>query len=106
MVVPDRQAHHVAGLVRLTGDGPMHAAPALPHGTPIARDRDSSVPPPLLSIEDVAHYLRVSPRWVYGQVRSGRLPAMLIARSWRLRQENVDGFVESFRNVMPDAPPY
>ena len=50
----------------------------------------------LLSIEDVAAYLRVSPRWVYTQVRTGRLPAMLIARSWRVRQEAVDEFAESF----------
>ena len=51
----------------------------------------------LLSIEDVADYLGVSQRWVYEQVRSGRLQAMLIARSWRLRQEAVDLFAESFR---------
>ena len=51
----------------------------------------------MLSIEDVADYLGVSQRWVYEQVRSGRLPAMLIARSWRLRQEAVDLFAESFR---------
>jgi len=52
---------------------------------------------PLLSIDDVAVYLGVSTRWVYSQVRSGRLPAMLIARSWRLRREAVDEFAESFR---------
>lgn len=52
---------------------------------------------PLLSIDDVATYLGVSPRWVYSQVRSGRLPAMLIARSWRLRREAVEAFAESFR---------
>lgn len=52
---------------------------------------------PLLSIDDVATYLGVSPRWVYAQVRTGRLPAMLIARSWRIRREAVDEFAESFR---------
>ena len=51
----------------------------------------------LLSIEDVAEYLRVSPRWVYSQVRSGALPAMQIARSWRLREDEVDQFLESCR---------
>ena len=54
----------------------------------------------LLSIDDVAAYLRVSPRWVYTQVRTGRLPAMLIARSWRIRQEAVDEFAESFRSCV------
>ena len=51
----------------------------------------------LWSIDDVAAYLRVSPRWVYEQVRSGRLPAMLIARSWRIRPEAVEEFADSFR---------
>jgi len=52
----------------------------------------------LLTIEDAASYLGVSERWVYQQVRNGRLPAMLIARSWRLRWEAVDHFAESFRH--------
>ena len=61
-------------------------------------DIDSSaIMTPLLSIDDVATYLGVSTRWVYSQVRSGRLPAMLIARSWRMRREVVDEFAESFR---------
>lgn len=51
---------------------------------------------PLMSIDDVAAYLGLSPRWVYAQVRSGRLPAILIARSWRIRPEAVDEFLASF----------
>lgn len=61
------------------------------------------LPAPLLSVEDVAGYLGVSPRWVYAQVRSGRLPAMFIARSWRLRQEAVDRFADSFAGDVPDT---
>ena len=59
--------------------------------------RDRPPITPLLTIDDVATYLGVSPRWVYDQVRSGRLPAMLIARSWRLRREAVEEFANSFR---------
>jgi len=33
---------------------------------------------------------------VYGQVRAGRLPARLIARSWRLRRDEVAAFADSF----------
>lgn len=50
----------------------------------------------LISVEEAAAYLRVSPRWVYTQVRTGRLPAMLIARSWRIRPEALEAFAESF----------
>jgi excisionase family DNA binding protein len=52
---------------------------------------------PLMTIDEVAAHLGVSPRWVYTQGRTGRLPAMLIARSWRIRPEAVDEFAESFR---------
>ena len=55
---------------------------------------------PLLSIDDVAAYLGLSPRWVYAQVRSGRLPAILIARSWRIRPEAVDEFLTSFEQEL------
>jgi excisionase family DNA binding protein len=62
----------------------------------------------LLTIDDVAEYLGVSQRWVYDQVRRGRLPAMLIARSWRSHQDAVDRFADSFRHDPnsgePDAP--
>jgi len=66
-----------------------------------ARQRGAQRPPRLLTIEDVAHYLGVSERWIYEQVRSGRLPAMLIARSWRLRREAVDEFADSFTCPAP-----
>lgn len=52
---------------------------------------------PLMSVEDVAAYLRLSPRWVYEQVRTGRLPAVRIARSWRVLPQDLDAFVASFR---------
>jgi excisionase family DNA binding protein len=66
-----------------------------------SRDDELGVGRPL-TIEDVARYLGVSERWIYEQVRSGRLPAMLIARSWRLRQEAVDEFAESFSCPVAD----
>jgi excisionase family DNA binding protein len=52
---------------------------------------------PLLTIDDVAAHLGVSQGWVYPQVRDGPLPAMLIARSWRVRREAVEEFADSFR---------
>ncbi len=58
-----------------------------------ARERGVQPSPRLLTIEDVARYLGVSERWIYEQVRSGRLPAMLIARSWRLRQAGLPQLV-------------
>jgi excisionase family DNA binding protein len=73
-----------------------------------ACDDDPDRPAPLegtrrlLSVEEVSKYLGVSERWVYEQVRTGNLPAMYIARSWRMRQEIVDTFAESFQWQPPE----
>jgi excisionase family DNA binding protein len=51
---------------------------------------------PLLGITEAAEYLGVSERWLYDQVRSGQLPAMYIARAWKIRPEALDEFANSF----------
>lgn len=61
---------------------------------PVEEDR----PGRLLTIDEVSGQLGVSPRWVYAQVRSGRLPAMQIARSWRVKPKAVQEFAKSFSN--------
>ena len=51
---------------------------------------------PLVGITEAAEYLGVSERWLYDQVRSGQLPAMYIARAWKIRPETLDEFADSF----------
>ena len=65
-----------------------------------ARNRDTaaaSAVRPLVGITEAASYLGVSERWLYDQVRSGQLPAMYIARAWKIRPETLDEFADSFR---------
>lgn len=52
--------------------------------------------PRLLSVPEAAAYLGVSERWLYDQVRDGRLAAMYMARAWRIRPEVLDRFADSF----------
>ena len=52
--------------------------------------------PRLLSIPEAAAYLGVSERWLYDEVREGRLAAMYMARAWRIRPEVLDHFADSF----------
>jgi excisionase family DNA binding protein len=70
-----------------------------PHRLADGPDGDPAATPAqrLMSIDEVAAYLQLSPRWVYEQVRRGHLPALLIARSWRIRPQALDAFAESFR---------
>ncbi len=54
-------------------------------------------PQPLLALDDVVAYLGLSKRYLYEQARSGKLPAIRIARTYRFRQEDVDAFIDGFR---------
>lgn len=53
--------------------------------------------PRLLSVAEAAAYLGVSDRWMYDQVRGGRLAALFIARAWRIRPEVLEQFADSFK---------
>jgi excisionase family DNA binding protein len=67
--------------------------------TATARKADTVDTPaarPLFGITEAAEYLGVSERWLYDQVRSGQLPAMYIARAWKIRPELLDEFADSF----------
>jgi excisionase family DNA binding protein len=44
----------------------------------------------LLTIEEAAHFLRLSRNTVYGLCRAGRLPAAKIGREWRVRRSELE----------------
>jgi excisionase family DNA binding protein len=55
----------------------------------------SSPRPRLLTPNEVAEQLRVSTMTVYRLIKSGELPAARISSSYRLREDDVDAFLES-----------
>lgn len=57
-----------------------------------------------MTLDEVVSYVRVSKRWLYEEARSGRLPALFIARTYRFRLSDVDDFVNGFR-VKPGPGP-
>ena len=52
-------------------------------------------PDGLLTVREVAEAMRVSTMTVYRLIKSGELPAARISSSYRLREEDVDAFLES-----------
>jgi excisionase family DNA binding protein len=54
----------------------------------------------LLTIQEAAHFLRLSRNTVYGLCRAGRLPAAKIGREWRVRRSEL----EKLLGWTPDAP--
>ena len=58
----------------------------------------SSDPPPVLTVNDLAHYLKVNQSTVYRLLKAGKLPAFKVGSDWRFRREEIDRWrVESER---------
>jgi excisionase family DNA binding protein len=67
-----------------------------------AMKRISSDPAAVLTVNDVARYLKVNPGTVYRLLRTGKLPGFRVGSDWRFRREEVDRWrVESERK--PDT---
>lgn len=49
----------------------------------------------LLTAGEVADLLRVSTMTVYRLIRAGELPAVRVGRSYRVRQTDLDGYLQS-----------
>lgn len=47
----------------------------------------------IYTTEEVAEYLRVSPKTVYRLIDSGRLPASKVGRQYRVSQSDIDVFL-------------
>ncbi len=47
-------------------------------------------PPEILTVADVANYLRVSETTVWRWCISGKIPAFRIGRGWRVRRSELD----------------
>ena len=57
----------------------------------------------LLTAEEVAEQLQVSPSWIYEHVQVGQFPAVRCGRLVRFDQADVDAWVRGHRvNVEPD----
>ncbi len=55
----------------------------------------------LLTAEEVAAQLRVSPHWLYARVRTGQFPAVRCGRAVRFRQADVDNWIEDHLSNTP-----
>lgn len=58
-------------------------------------------PAPVLTIPEVARYLRVAEKTVYGLVRRGELKAFRVGRVMRCSRDEVARFISG--NVRPDG---
>jgi excisionase family DNA binding protein len=55
----------------------------------------------VMTLREVARYLRVSPTTVYRQARSGNLPAQRIGHTWRFSRAVIDRWLRGDQRMAP-----
>lgn len=53
---------------------------------------------PILTIKDVADYLKVNERTIYRLAASGELPGFKVGNSWRFKQSELDQYIATQHN--------
>lgn len=51
------------------------------------------MPEDILTIRDVADYLKVTERTLYRLVQDGKLPAFKVGNSWRFRRDDLERWI-------------
>lgn len=52
-------------------------------------------PDDVLTADEAAHYLRVSLKTLYRQVRAGQIPGQKVGRAWRFRRADLIAFLQA-----------
>ena len=53
----------------------------------------------LITLDEVATYLRLSKDTVYRMAQSGKIPASKVGTQWRFRRSDVEAWLEQNKNV-------
>ena len=68
----------------------------------------------ILTLKDLADYLKISEKTLYGYAQKGKLPGIKIGSAWRFRKADIDDWLEEQRQITqasssgrkkPEAPP-
>ena len=51
--------------------------------------------PPVMTVDEVAAYLRIPRGSVYKLAQRGKIPGQKVGRHWRFRREAIDGWLDS-----------
>ena len=51
---------------------------------------DQQKPERLMTLEEVAEYLRLSVHTIYKMAQKGKIPALKAGKKWRFRKEDID----------------
>jgi len=57
----------------------------------------------ILTIKDVAQYLKVNERTIYRLAASGDIPAFKVGNSWRFKREDLENWMERQNNSKDES---
>ena len=61
------------------------------------------MPEEVMTVPEVAEYLRINPQTVYRKAKSGQLPAVRIGRAIRFRRSELESWLKNLSNNSPAA---
>lgn len=53
----------------------------------------------LMTIEDLATYLKVSRRTIYEWLKTNKIPALKLVGQWRFKKEKIDDWLENHSSL-------
>jgi excisionase family DNA binding protein len=53
----------------------------------------NTIPDRVMTVKEVADYLRVNQRTVYRLAVDGRIPGFKVGANWRFKQSDIDGWI-------------
>ena len=51
--------------------------------------------PDILTVEEIALYLKVTERSIYGLLSKGEIPAFKVGGSWRFKRKEIEGWIKT-----------
>lgn len=82
--------------VGMSGGYSMHYLVLFRHR--IFRRKCDSMNDQILTVKQVADYLKVNERTVYRMATAGKLPAFKVGASWRFKQDEIEGWIKAQHN--------
>lgn len=49
----------------------------------------------LMTVDDLAAYLKVKPRTIYAWLKNNKIPALRLVGQWRFKKERIDAWLET-----------
>jgi excisionase family DNA binding protein len=59
----------------------------------------------MLTIEDLAAYLKLKPQTIYKWAQSGKVPGAKFGKEWRFRRSTIEAWIDSHMNAGSPDPP-